>query len=160
MVDTSDFLLLVAALFIYSILQLSTSSVLLNNNRVRAKTEMDYYAVALAQNIADDARGKAFDENALVGKPLTIPDDFSSVLGPEGTENYNTFNDFDDYNGYTRTDTTQDGIYKIQCTVNYMTPGDMTKISTVKTQFKRLLVQVIPETAKDTVAVTYIKPYY
>lgn len=159
MVDTSDFLLLVGALFIFSLLQLNLNSVLLNNNKVMVKTELDYTAVALAQNITDETREKAFDENA-VGPyiPLKVPDGFS-VIGPDAGEVYPNFDDFDDYDNYTRTDTTAHGIYKTTCKVDYMVDGNLSQVAAVKTPYKRLLVRVVSETA-DTVAVTYIKSYY
>ncbi|MCW9706809.1 hypothetical protein [Fodinibius salsisoli] len=157
MVDTSDFILLIAALFIFAMLQLGLNSVLLNNSKVMVRTELDYTAVALAQNMADESRRKAFDENE--GISLSVPGDFSSTLGPEVGESYPDFNDFDDYHNYSRTDTTEHGVYEIQCTVDYVSTSNLKEPSAVKTPYKRLLVEVVSET-KDTVAVTYIKPYY
>lgn len=157
MVDTSDFILLVASLFIFAMLQLGLNSVLLNNGKMMVQTELDYTAVALAQNIADESRRKAFDENE--GATLSIPGDFSTTLGPEAGDTYPNFNDFDDYDGYSRTETTEHGVYDISCTVDYVSTSNLKETSAVNTQFKRLLVEVISET-KDTVAVTYIKPYY
>jgi len=159
MVDTSDFILLVAALFIYSLLQLNLNSVLLNNNRVMAKTERDYTAVALAQNIADESREKAFDEGSVgVYIPLKVED--FSVIGPEAGEVYPFFDDIDDYNNYSRVDTTESGIYTTLCKVDYMVEGNLNQVSAVKTPYKRLYVQVISNVTDDTVAVTYIKSYY
>lgn len=158
MVDTSEYILLVAALFIFAMLQLGLTRVLLNNNKTMVKSELDYTAVALAQNIADESRVKAFDE-ASTGAyvPLEVSD--FSTIGPEAGEVYPYFDDFDDYDGFTRTDNTQHGIYQTTCWVDYMNESDMSIIAAVKTPIKRLHVQVVSET-KDTVAVTYIKSYY
>lgn len=158
MVDTSEYILLVTALFIFAMLQLGLTSVLLNNNKTMVKTELDYTAVALAQNIADESRVKAFDE-ASTGAPTALKIEDFSTIGPEAGEVYPYFDDFDDYDGYTRTDVTQHGIYETSCWVDYMDASDLSKVSLVKTPFKRLHVQVVSET-KDTVAVTYIKSYY
>lgn len=158
MVDTSEYILLVAALFIFAMLQLGLTSVLLHNNKTMVKTELDYTAVALAQNIADESRRKAFDE-AAVGSYVPLSDADFSDLGPEAGEVYPNFDDFDDYHGYSRVDTMQHGIYKTSCRVEYMTASDLKLVSTLKTAFKRLHVQVVSET-NDTVAVTYIKSYY
>ncbi|SMO85255.1 type IV pilus modification PilV family protein [Fodinibius sediminis] len=159
MVDTSEHILLVAALFIFALLQLGLTRVLLNNNKAMVRTELDYTAVALAQNIADESRTKAFDE-ASTGSyiPLKVPDDFS-LIGSDMGETYPYFDDFDDYHNYTRTDTTQHGIYKTKCRVEYMQESDLSQVSSVKTAYKRLHVEVVSET-QDTVGVTYIKSYY
>lgn len=123
------------------------------------RTELDYTAVALAQNMVDQSRNKAFDEAATGAySPLKAPDDFTD-LGPEIGEYYPYYDDFDDYDGYTRTDTTQHGIYETSCRLDYMQESDLSQISAVKTARKRLYVQVVSEAA-DTVAVTYIKSYY
>ncbi len=158
MVDTSEHILLIAALFIFAMLQLGLTRVLLNNSNVMVKTELDYTAVALAQNIADESRKKAFDE-AATGPytPLEVTD--FSEPGPEAGEEYPNFDDFDDYDGYTRIDETQRGSYETICRVEYMNGSDLTEVSSVKTAYKRLYVQVVSETY-DTTAVTYIKSYY
>lgn len=159
MVDTSDFILLVLAMFLFAILQLGVTSVLLNNNKVMMNTELDYTAVALAQNIVDEARQKAFDQNTVGSYAgITVPDDFSEI-GPEPGETYPNFNDFDDYHGYIRTDTTQFGIYTTTCQVDYMDGNDLRQVSTEKTEHKRLLVRVVSETGEST-AVTYIKSFH
>ncbi len=159
MVDTSDFILLILAMFLFAMLQLGVTSVLLNNNKVMMNTELDYTAVALAQNIIDEARQKAFDQNTVGSYAgITVPDGFSTI-GPETGEVYPNFNDFDDYHGYTRTDTTQFGIYTTECTVDYMNPDNLSQVSTEKTVHKRLLVRVTSETGEST-AVTYIKSFY
>ena len=159
MVDTSDFILLILAMFLFAILQLGVTSVLLNNNKVMMNTELDYTAVALAQNIVDEARQKAFDQHTVGGNTgINVPDDFSEI-GPEPGEYYPYFNDFDDYHGYTRTDITEYGIYTTECTVDYMNSDDLRQVSTEKTEHKRLLVRVTSETGEST-AVTYIKSFH
>ncbi len=158
MVDSSEYILLVASMFIFAMLQLGLTSVLLNNTKTMVKSELDYTAVALAQNIADESRSKAFDE-AAVGSLKSLKDSDFSSLGPDAGEVYPYFDDFDDYHNYTRTDTTQTGIFKTSCRVDYMQENDLKQVSVLKTSFKRLFVQVVSET-KDTVAVTYIKSYY
>lgn len=159
MVDASDFILLILAMFLFAMLQLGVTSVLLNNNRVMTNTELDYTAVALAQNIVDEARQKAFDQNT-VGSygGITVPDDFS-VIGLETGEAYPNFNDFDDYDGYSRSDTSEHGIYTTTCEVDYMDENDMSQVSAGKTKHKRLLVRVTSETDEST-AVTYIKSFH
>lgn len=158
MVDTSEHILLVAALFIFAMLQLVLTRVLLNNSQTMIKTELDYTAVALAQNIADESRQQAFDE-ATTGPytPLEISD--FSEPGPDAGEEYPNFDDFDDYHGYTSINDTQYGSYETICRVEYMNGSDLTEVSPVKTAYKRLYVQVVSETY-DTTAVTYIKSYY
>lgn len=159
MVDTSDFILLILAMFLFAMLQLGVTRVLLNNNRVMTNTELDYTAVALAQNIVDDARQKAFDQNT-VGNygGISVPDGFSTI-GIETGESYPNFNDFDDYHEYSRTDTTEHGIYTTNCTVVYMDSNDMSQESSDKTEHKRLLVRVTSETDEST-AVSYIKSFH
>lgn len=159
MVDTSDFILLILAMFLFAMLQLGVTSVLLNNNKVMMNTELDYSAVALAQNIVDEARQKAFDQNT-VGSygGISVPDEFSTI-GIETGESHPNFNDFDDYHEYSRTDTTEHGIYTTYCTVEYMDGNDMSQVSPGKTEHKRLLVRVTSETEEST-AVTYIKSFH
>ena len=159
MVDTSDFILLVAALFIFAILQLDYSGTLLRNARSQVTSEMEYSGLALAQNIVDEARVKAFDE-IRVGPyvPISSPSQLSSI-GTETGEVYPEFDDFDDYHNYTRTDTTQDGIYRTNVRVNYVDPANVNQVSANNTYIKRMQVQVVSEMG-DTVGVSYIRKYY
>lgn len=159
MVDTSDFILLILAMFLFAMLQLGLNSILLNNNRVMTTTELDYTAVALAQNVVDEARQKAFDQNT-VGNygSITVPDDFTDI-GSDVGEVSPYFNDFDDYHNYARTDTTEHGIYNTTCRVDYMVADQLSEVSALKTPYKRLYVRVESETG-DATAVTYIKSFY
>lgn len=158
MVDTSDFILLTVALFVFAMLQLSVNSVLLNNSKVITQTELDYTAVALAQDIADEAREKAFDEKS-TGAFIPLKTEDFSTLGVDPGEVYPAFDDIDDYHNYVRVDTTEYGIYKTSCRVDYMDSVDITQVSILKTPYKRLHVQVVSEIG-DSVAVTYVKPYF
>ncbi len=159
MVDTSDFILLVAALFIFAILQVAFSGALVRNSQNQVDTELQYTGLALSQDIVDDSRLKAFDE-IRVGPyvPVLSPAELSSI-GPEPGETYPNFDDFDDYDQFTRVDTTRHGVYRTLVTVDYMNPANLREVSAVKTFYKRMMVQVVAEMG-DTVAVSYVRKYY
>ncbi len=158
MVDTSDFILLVAALFIFAIMQINFSGSLIRSTQNQVDTELNYTALALAQDIADESRLKAFDE-VRVGYyvPVTSTSDLST-LGTD-SEVYPNFDDFDDFHNYTRVDSTRNGVYTSTVTVDYMDPTNLRQVSVNKTYYKRMMVKVASEMG-DTVAVSYIRRYY
>jgi hypothetical protein len=159
MVDTSDFILLVAALFIFAILQLGYSGTLLRNSSSQVESELEYSGLALAQNLVEESRTMAFDE-VRVGPyvPVSNPGELSSI-GSDAGEVYPHFDDFDDFNQFSRSDTTQDGVYNVKAWVDYVNPDNVREVSTTKTFVKRMRVQVVSEIG-DTVAVSYVRKYY
>jgi len=161
MVGKSDLLLVLGAMMIFSLLTVNVNSFLMKNSIIQVNSELNFTAVSLAQNIIDIARTKAFDETTTNGgQPTLIPSGFSATLGPESGETYSSYNDFDDYNNYTTQDTTDNGIYTAQVSVNYVTGLNYTQVSNTPTSYKRMVVKISNPSLKDTVRISFIKSYY
>ncbi|HKJ47022.1 MAG TPA: hypothetical protein VJ991_14410 [Balneolales bacterium] len=161
MFDKSELITLMGAIVIFSILLINVNSFMGTSGRLQVQSELDYTAIALAQNIIDSARLKAFDESETGGKsPQDIPIDFSIPLAPETGENSKTFNDFDDYNNYSRIDTTEHEIYTSSVKVDYVNDTSLDQHSATQTTHKRMTVSVFSNSMQDTVKFTFIKTFY
>jgi len=159
--DKSELITLMGAMVIFSLLLENVNSFLGMNTKVQVQTELNYTAVALAQNIIDSARKKAFDEAVTDNKKISvIPDDFSLSLGPDMGETPKNYDDFDDYNNYSRIDTTAHEIYTTSVKVEYVTDSNYNQKSLVQTTHKKMIVHVISPSMKDTVVMSYVNSYH
>jgi hypothetical protein len=161
MFDKSELITLMGAMVIFSVLLINVNSFLGLNSRLQVQSELNYTAIALAQNIIDNAQLLSFDEASTDGNsPVNIPTDFSVSLGPESGETYKNFNDFDDFNNYTRKDTTEHEIYTAKVKVDYVTDGALYQSSPTQTTHKRMTVGISSTSMQDTVKFTFVKSFY
>ncbi len=105
MVGISEVLQTISAMVIFSIILLSANRMIHRNTFIQVEGDLERQVIVLAQDVIDEARTKAFDENSTGSVPPTaIPADFTdpAALGPESGEgNRAKYNDFDDFNGWT-----------------------------------------------------------
>lgn len=161
MLDKSEFILLAGSMVLFSMLLLNVNSFLVQNNVVNVRSELNYTAISLAQNIIDEAENKAFDETTVgTAKPSSIPSGFSSILGPDGGETIQNFNDFDDYNGYNVTKALKIGTFSVSVTVNYVDSTNYQQPVSYQTRHKLMKVVVTNAVMKNPVYLTFVKSYY
>jgi hypothetical protein len=178
--NTGQTILSLGAVILWSVTVLLTNRASLQHGTIINQTQIDIYAVSLAQAKIEEASGKAFDQysatdtmgngNAITNlSQLTDP----TLLGKEAGEVYPDFNDFDDYNYFKGTNPFKvyvPGVdtFRIQTTVCYVDTADPAGISNVRTWHKKMTVKVWPTISPwsadnpqpDTVVMTYIYSYW
>ncbi|MFY0696933.1 MAG: hypothetical protein JXR11_03695 [Balneola sp.] len=121
--DYSDVLQVIGAMLLVSLLVQSANRSNLANTQLLISNEYEVGVTAIAQDIMEESRVLAFDEETVTGfVPVNIPSDFSNIGldGSENGNNKNTFDDFDDYDGYTGTVTTDLGSFDVEISVYYL----------------------------------------
>ncbi len=162
MVDTSELFMVLGAIVIFSVAVINVNHGIARNELLMVEAELEYTAVALGQDLIDEARVKAFDEACVSSAPSHIPSGFTSADefgGANDGETYPQYDDFDDYHGFTRQDTTVHGIYTTTAEVIYVTEDNPETSAGGKTCFKRLNVFVTSPFLSNAVTLSYLKPY-
>ncbi len=153
------------------------------------QTEVDIYAVSLAQSIIEEAAGRAFDhysatDTAGDGNVITALSQLTinSKLGVESDDTLSpaarptkySFDDFDDYNSWNTTPyywfiSGAPDTFRIRATVFYVDSADPTKAVTGPTWHKKIVVRVWPNSIApwgdknpkpDTVIMSYLYSYW
>jgi hypothetical protein len=178
--NTGQTILSLGAVILWSVTVLLTNRASLQHGTIINQTQIDIYAVSLAQAKIEEASGKAFDAYSATdtmgnGRPITSLSQLTdpALLGKEAGETYPNFDDFDDYNYYSGNNPLKvyvPGVdtFRIQTTVCYVDTTDpATKVS-VRTWHKKMVVKVwstiSPWSADtpqpDTVVMTYVYSYW
>jgi len=162
MIDTSELLMVLGAIVIFSVAVLNINRGVARNGTLLMESELEYTAVSLGQKIIDEARTKAFDEATVTYSPSNVPAAFTRSNrfgGANDGESFAQFDDFDDYHGLSLQDTTAHGIYTISASVAYVTENNPDTPAGGKTSFKRLDVSVSSDFLSNTITLSYLKPY-
>ncbi|NGP76947.1 hypothetical protein G3570_09905 [Balneolaceae bacterium YR4-1] len=143
----TEVLQVIGAMIIFSLILMTSNSMIIRNSTMQVEGELEQETIALAQDIIEEARIKEFDANTTAPLPPTkIPSGFTSAgsLGPDGgtsEDERHEFNDFDDYNGHTETVNTEHGDFTISTEVFYVDKNTFSKVST-PTTFKKMVVTI------------------
>ena len=70
---------------------------------------------------------------------------------------WKTFDSIDVYNGYSKTDTTQNGVYNINASIAYVNLSNTDSASATPTEHKKLTVVVTNKSMSKPVSLSYIK---
>jgi hypothetical protein len=158
----SSIYMALAAMVLLSVFILSSNTLIQRNSQIVNESEYLITAISLAQNLLDEAKTKAFDENLVSGSKdiASVLGVLTTVLGRESSEIFQypdltdtvtnqifnsakVFNDFDDYNGYTRiVDTKRAESFKVSSIVQYVDPGNPDATKSSPTFCKRMTVIV------------------
>lgn len=145
MVGYSEVLQTMGAMIIFSMILLTSTSMIQRNTYMQVEGELEQEVVAIAQDVIEEARTKEFDEISVgaAAPPAAIPGDFASPsgLGPESESKRPDFDDFDDYNGWEDVINTEHGDFNIRAEVFYVDGTNFEKTST-RTTFKKLKVYI------------------
>ena len=143
----TEVLQVIGAMIIFSLILMTSNSMILRNSTMQVEGELEQETIALAQDIIEEARVKEFDATT-VGSlpPTTIPGGFTAPggLGPSGgaaEDERHEFNDFDDYDGYTETVETEHGEFTISTEVFYVDPNTFAPTGN-RTTFKKMVVTI------------------
>lgn len=170
MAGYSEVIQTIGAMIIFSLVLLNGNRMMQRNNFMMVEGELEQETIALAEDIVEEARTKEFDENSMMAlPPAKIPGDFTtpSMMGPDAGEfNRRDFDDFDDYHGYRDSVLTEQGYFRLDCEVTYVTP-DTYDATGSNTTFKKLRVYVTSRHLKErnsnklrSYYFEYIRNYY
>jgi hypothetical protein len=70
---------------------------------------------------------------------------------------WKSFDSIDTYNGYSKTDTTQDGVYHIDASIAYVNLANTDSASATPTDHKKLTVVVTNKSMSKPIRLSYIK---
>lgn len=161
-------LLAIGSLILLSIVILSGNRRMGDNEEYLLQTRFGLEATAKATSIIEEASQLPFDEMSWdTTKIEKDPNDFTLpyYLGPDaGETSFDTFDDFDDFHQWVTTDTTQQNIYKISCSVGYVDAGpyatNLDSCSAIRTLYKKLDVTVMSPITMDTLKLSYIHGFW
>ncbi len=171
--NTGQMMLTIGAVFLLSMVILTTNRGLITTNTTMVDNRYGILAVSLATSTIERATSKAFDQNT---DTLAINSTSSltnvSALGIETGESRNfpeNFNDFDDYNCY-RTNPKVDSltfegtnrkiVFNTFCRVDYVNQNSPNTISSQRTWHKRIIVSVIATGMTDTIKMSSVYSYW
>jgi len=171
--NTGQMMLTIGAIFLLSMVILTTNRGLIATNTTMVDNRYGILAVSIATSTIERATSKAFDHNT---DTLAINSTSSltnvNALGIETGENINfpeNFNDFDDYNCYKtipKVDTLKfEGtnrkiIFNTFCRVDYVNQNSPNTISSIRTWHKRMVVSVIATGMTDTIKMSSVYSYW
>jgi MSHA pilin protein MshD len=160
--NTGQMMITLGAMMILGMVILRVNNGFLSTNTVLLDAKLGVLAVSLATSVIEEATGKAFDAETDTNSVNNLTDLTSATsLGPGTGEVYPNFNDFDDFNGLVYVNNTMpSAIFKIECFVGYINPGNPEIIVSTRTWHKKLTVQVTSKSMKDTVRMSAINSYF
>jgi len=156
-------LVTIVAIVILGTLTIIFSDILSDVDNNEAEGEYQIMAIDLLDKFIDQVALKSFDEASVNGRPIGIPDSFTSPfdLGPEADEIYPNFDDVDDYHNLSLTDTTSSGMdYTIKVDIGYVTFDDTENFSSTQSTMKRMNVSIISKSIPDEMHLSRIFSYY
>ena len=171
--NTGQMMLTIAAVFLLSMVILTTNRGLITTNTTMVDNRYGILATSLATSTIERATSKAFDNNT---DTLAINTTSSltnvNALGIETGESRNypqNFNDFDDYNCYRTTPkldtltfegTSRSIIFNTLCSVDYVNPNSPMTISNSRTWSKKITVSVFATGMSDTIRMSSVYSYW
>lgn len=156
--NTGQTILTIVAIVLLGTNVVSVNRTFTQHGSVLQQTEIGLFGVSLATSLLEEARGKAFDRQSLIGFPTLVtqltPHD---SLGPEIGELRANWDDFDDYNNLRDTVMVPDvdKFYR-WATVCYVDTTNPNTKRLYRTWIKRLDVFVKGQNSSDTLQMSYL----
>ena len=160
--NSGQMLLTMAAMFLLSIVIVSTNNTYLTTGDIMYNTKYNVLAVSLGTSMIEEASSRAFDSATDTSSVsdlnlLTAP----GSLGHSPSEHYPNFNDFDDYNNLVKVDSTMpSATFTISCRVGYISPTNPDVFVNQRTWHKRIEVSVTSPSMKETVKLSSVFSYW
>jgi hypothetical protein len=146
------------ALMIFSLISLRFDSAVLQNVEVEVENKVYLTAFSLADDLLEEIKQRAFDQQTVVFKAIT-PSALtaSASLGKESGEVWPNFNDIDDYNNYSKPVSLPHAEnYTVISQVSYVQTNNQDQISTTQTYFKRVEIFVDSPYLRHQIKLAYI----
>lgn len=184
MIGYSEVIQTMAAMIIFSVILMNANHMIHRNTVMQVEGELEQEVIAIGQEIIEEARTKAFDENTYnpdTGEdklpPSDIPGGFtnSPSLGLDSGDldayancpsyERTCFDDFDDYNGWEEVSTTPHGDFNLSVEVFYVDENTFEETGD-KSTFKKIEVSITSEFLRDNTdtersyKLEFIRNYY
>ena len=170
----NELLYVVLAIMLFGGLTTSINKYLGFNNVESLRTEAESRAIAIAQEVIEDAKTRKFDEN--ISTPQdgfdanNAPTSFSSAQKlTNESEQWPSFDDIDDYSGgwsngsntpFKTSVATDLGEFDVSTVVCYVTPGDLENPTTQRQYFKKLSVTVSNEYLVESITLEHVYAFW
>jgi hypothetical protein len=151
-------MLSLGALMIFALISLRFDSAVLQNVEVEVENKVYLTAFSLADDLLEEIKQKAFDNNTVVFKSIT-PSALTPAasLGKESGEVWPNFNDIDDYNNYSKPVSLPHAEkYKVTSLINYVQANNQDLVCTTQTYFKRVEIYVDSPYLRHQLKLAYI----
>ena len=151
-------MLSIGALMIFSIISLRFDSAVLQNVEVEVENKVYLTAFSLADDLLEEIKQRAFDQQTVVFKSITT-DALTSPgsLGKESGEVWPNFNDIDDYNNYSKPVSLPHAEnYTVTSKIYYVQAANQDQLSTSQTYFKRVEIFVDSPYLNHQLKLSYI----
>lgn len=150
-------LLILGGMLILSLTSLRFNTAVLETTSVEVENKVYLTAFSLADDMIEEIKGKAFDEQTIqfptATGNLTAPDE----LGPETGEVYPYYDDVDDYNGYKKIISAPHAEdYMVECKVNYVSATSPDTDVLYRTYYKKVTVTVGSPYLTHTISESFI----
>ena len=158
--NTTNSFLSIGALLLFSLVSLNFNSTVLSNTTVEVENKVYLTAFSLADDLIEEIKQKAFDEQTVEWKAIPAEKlSPSSAFGPvdPGESTVNTFDDIDDYHGYQKAVSLPHvENYSVMSTVDYVSATDPDVNSSTQTYFKRITVRVTSPYISHPVKLSFV----
>lgn len=151
-------MLSLGALMIFGMISLRFDSAVLQNVEVEVENKVYLTAFSLADDLLEEIKQKAFDEQTVDFKSISTDAlTTSQNLGCESGEVWPNFNDIDDYNNYTKPVSLPHAEkYTITSKISYVDATNQDQISTAQTYFKRVDLFVDSPYLRHQIKLSYV----
>lgn len=163
MVDTSNMILVVAALLIFGIVLTNTLPIIFGNQQSMVRIEQEAMATSMAEEIIREMRSKTFnsamDENSGDGN---WPEDFNNITGSDNTDRDN-YSAMDHYHNHTERYESDQGVWDISirlCFAQNQHDPEQQCTQTDKTIHKYMTVRVEAENTDAEVELSALRTLY
>lgn len=161
MVDSSNLLLVIAAMVIFGIILTNTNRLIFSNESKITAIEVEAEAIALAQEIVDEARQKVFNSSLLTAEDGNWPEDFSTQFGPPaGASDKNSFLAWEHFHNYKDTIATDQGSWYREVKVYYSNFDQPDEPVTGPTFHKNMEVKVSASNTPYEIRLTALRSGY
>jgi hypothetical protein len=159
----SNSFLSIGAMALLALISLRFNATLLENRTTEIENKVYLTAFSLADDLIEEIKQKAFDEETVEWKAITAEDltpfeKFAPEVRDVGeNESPSTWDDIDDYNGYSKSISLPHvENYSVTSTVDYVSATDQDEVSNTQTYFKRVIVTVSSPYLSHSVKLSFV----
>jgi hypothetical protein len=153
----------IGALAIFSLISVRFNSTVLENMTVEVENKIYLTAFSLADDLIEEIKQKAFDEETVVFRSinpeeLTPSNEFAPLFRDTSeTTDPTTWDDIDDYNGYTKNISLPHAEgFQVTSQVEYVSASNPDVQSLTQTYFKRITVRVTNTYLRSPIRLSFI----
>jgi hypothetical protein len=153
----------IGAIALFSLISIRFNSSVLENMSVEVENKVYLTAFSLADDLIEEIKQKAFDEQTVDFRSISPGELTPSYLfAPEvldpGENGYpSTWDDIDDYNGYSKQVSLPHAEgFSVTSRVDYVQENNYDQVSSTQTFFKRIEVRVSSDYLRAPVKLTFI----